>query len=424
MPLFAKRRRQWRGKHALDMPIKHHSIITWEQNHVRAAVVELGQGMGEMLGVAAAPVHGVEPSCHPDVDRWVAGCGKALTQAEDMTPLACGRKIVPDHVTMSIPGPVTQTLPIEVAVRRRNANHGITLSELTALMLRGYRKAQDVLGARGKELRMDFVSGAVSRVKLDGQVVLDPMGLHGQSLAVEMTFCLAPLEWIRALEAVAEQLKLNLMAIVPDHALCAAPATDYESMFVALYESATLLNLVRCGRLAWSATIERGERKLLTEIAHEVDAALGESTAHQPDALIRAFRAGTLRPNVQNQVSSAYWSALRQWMTDLAQQYRQKQSDSWAPHHVYVWDVTHRLPEAALALGTPFWEHLLPFERCPEVVTLDAPMVPNVLDRSGQGNDNTYLVLRALARHLVGLFSPGNSLDRSLAGIIASSGRG
>ena len=50
-------------------------------------------------------------------------------------------------------------------------------------------------------------------------------------------------------------------------------------------------------------------------------------------------------------------------------------------------------------------------------------MVPNVLDRSGQGGDRAYLVLRALARHLVGLFVPSPSLDRTLAAIVASGGK-
>jgi len=421
MPSIGRRRRRKRS--ALSMPVKQHSIVTWEQNHVRAAVVELAQGVGEMLGVAAAPVHGVDPSCRPDIDRWVAGCGRALTQAEDMTPAVCGRKIVPDHVTMSIPGPITLTLPVKVSWRRRNPKQGITLGEMSHLMVRGYRKAQDLLGTRFRDLRVDFVSGAVSGIQLDGQTVLDPIGLHGQQLGLEMSFCLAPIEWIRALQEVARQLNLNLTAIAPDHTLCAAAATDYEALLVSLYDDATLLSLVRCGRIAWSASLEQGERQLLASVASKVDASLGERTAHQPDALIRAFRSGTLLPHVSDQVSSAFWETLRSWMSSMAGQYRQKQSDSWAPHHIYAWDVTRRLPEAAMALDTPFWERLLPFERCPEIVPLDAPMVPNVLDRSGQGSDRTYLVLRALARHLVGLFVPTASLDRTLAAIIASGGK-
>ena len=421
---FGRRKRHWRGKSALEMPIKHHSIVTWEQNHVRAAVVELGQGVAELHGVAAAPVHGISASCRPDIDRWVAGCSKALAQAEDMTPRTGNRKIVPDHVTMSLPGPVTQTLPVEVSYRRRNANHGVTLGELSALLSRGYRKAQDILGTRSQKTRVDFCSGNVAQVMLDGQVVLDPIGLHGEALALQMSFCLAPLEWIRALEIVADRLNLNLMAIVPDHVICASPIPDNEALLVALYEHRTLIGLARRGRLAWCQPVDLGEREMALGIVQAVNGAFGDSRARQADALMRAYRAGRLRPDVEAELVRAFWLALRNWMTAMATQYRYARHDESAPHHVYFWDMTRRLPEAASSLETPFWEHALHFGRCPEVITLQVSMIPNVLDRTTQASGMAYLVLRGLARYVAGLFGPGNSLDRVLAGVIATSGQG
>jgi hypothetical protein len=406
------------------MPIKHHSIVTWEQNHVRAAVVELGQGVAELLGVAAAPVHGIDISCHPDIERWVAGVGKALTQAEDMTPETCGRKTVPNHVTMSIPGPVTQTMPVEITFRRRNAAHGVTLGELTALLERGYRKGQDILGTRSREMRTDFISGTVAQISLDDQVVLDPLGLHGQVLTLQMSFSLAPLEWIRALELVADRLKLDLVAMVPDHAICAAPAADNEALLVALYDQASLLSLVRRGRVAWTQMAPQGEREVVQAVVRAVNAAYEESGARHPDGLMRAYRAGSLRTDVENTVINAFWLSLRNWMNALAGEYRAARGDEWAPHHIYFWDVTRRLPEAAASLETPFWERALPFDRAPEVIALETPMIPNVLDRTGQAGDRGNLVLRSLAHYLAGLFGAGNSLDRILASIIATSGRG
>lgn len=392
-----------------ESSVVHYSIVTWEKDHVRAAVVELTEGSAELMGVAAAPIHGIGRTSHPDLDRWVAGCDKALTQAEDMTAALSGRKLVPDYAIMSVPTEVTHSLPVATSRRRRDASVACTLDELRALLQRGYRQAQDVVGAHARDANEDIIHGSLTEVCLDGQAVESPLGLHGEQFDARMSFSLAPLEWIRALEIVAERLELRLTAIVPQNVTFASPLPDTSALLILLDEEHTSLNLVRNGHLRWASLVEIGERDMIGTTAE----ALG-LRGRQADALMRAYRARQLREDAEIRVARVFWGELRRWMTALAESIKGAAEGPSIPSRIYFADMTRRIPEALQSLTTPFWEQSLSPDRCPEVIEFGVSTVRDVLDRTTQATGPAFLPLRALAHYVAELYIPQNDLDRAL----------
>jgi len=376
---------------------------------VRASVVELAEGAAELMGVAAVPVHGIGRTSHPDLDRWVAGCDKALSQAEDMTPSSCRRKLVPDYATMSVPAEVTRSLPLVVSHKRRNARNGVTFEELRALARKGYRKAQDVERDRSKEMTEDFIYGSVAEIALNDQVVVEPYGLQGERLAMRMDFYLAPLEWIRALEIVSERLQLGLTAIVPQHAALASSLPGPASLLIVLDEHHTIVSMVRRGRLEWATLVEIGEQSIVRATAE----ALGLG-GRQADALMRIYRASQLKPEHELQLARVFWAELRGWMRAMAESAVKVAGDDRLPHKIHLLDATGRFPEGLPSLETPFWEKCLPFDRCPEVVALGVNSVRDVLDCTAQAGGAASLPLRALAHQVALLYAPGRNLDRAV----------
>ena len=407
-------RRRHRSGGIPVIPSRHHSVVTWERGHVRGGVVRVGQGAAEIIGVAAAPVHGIGRTTHPDLDRWVAGCEKALSQAEEMTVASNGHKVVPDHVVMAIPSEITEGLPILISRRRHDPKSAITYDEVTGLIRRGYRRAQDVLGARSEKLDRDIVAGTIAEVALDDRVVDDPVGLQGEFLQLRMHFCLSPYEWIRALQIVCERLELGLTAIVPQHMAYGFPLTDSQALLVLLDEHHSTVSIARHGRLEWAKLVELGEQ----EIIAETGGTLGLH-GRQTGALMRAYRAGQLREGVEIQVAGAFWIELRKWMAALAAAALEGLRSEYAPSRIYFLDLTRRLPEARSSLETPFWEAQLPFRRCPEAETLSANTIRDVLDCTAQAGGADYLSLRALAHYVAQISLPGNNLDRAIVQTIA-----
>jgi hypothetical protein len=409
MALFSQRANDDAGA-----AMRFHSVITWENGHVRAAVLKLGDGTAELMGVAAAPVHGSGGSSLPDVERWCAGGARALTQAEGMTAQTGSRKAVPNHVTMCVPSEVTQDLTVTVSQRRRSADRSISFDELRALLRKGYRTAQDSLETRSREggarTSYEIVWGAIARMHIDGQPVVDPEGMYGQAIDIDLAFALVQIEWIRALEAVADRLELRLEAIVPHHVAYAAPITEPLALLVVLDAEQSLAGLVRRGRLAWVARAPIGVQQMVKGATRGLNL-----SDRQVNTLMRAFRAGQLREDFQLDLARSLWVELRRWMATLAERARQTSPVGTYPHRVYICDVTRSMPEGRLSLETPFWEQQLPFGRAPEVVEMDVSLVHNVLDWTSHASGGAFLLLRSLAHHVGRLYAPGSELDRVLA---------
>lgn len=404
-----------RGKtsHRPDAAALYHSIVSWEREHVRASVVELSEGAAELVGVASAALPGAGREGHLDPDLWFASCDKALTQAEDMTGRFVGHQIVPDYVTMGVPVDLTRTVSIAFARQRQDARAAITSDEMRLLLERGYRKAQDILGTRDKGADEDIIHGSVAEVLMDGQAVGEPVGLHGEQVELRMSFCVAPLGWIRALESLAERLKLRLTVLVPQHVALACTLPDAAALLVLLDAHSTSLSLVRHGLIEWATLVDVGEQDMTGATAAALDL-----RGHQADALMRAYRAGQLREEIALQVARAFWEQLRAWMTALASGVWAVAPNATMPQRVYFWDMTHRVPEALDALKTPFWERALRFGRCPEVLNLETHAVRDVLDCTAQAVGSAYLLLRALARYAAQLYGPSGGLERICAQLI------
>lgn len=394
--------------------VAHHSILTWERGHVRAAVVQLDEGAAELLGVSVVPVHGLGGTHHPDIDRWVAGCEDALTQAEDMTALT-GRKWVPNHVTMCVSSELTRGLPVTVPWERKRPDEPIAFEEVGVLLQRCYRRAQDMIDSGGQGAE-DIVWGTVTELRLDGQRVPNPLGLRGRQLEARVHFALAPIEWLRSLEIVAERLEVGLTGIVPENVVYAAALGEPLALLVLLDEDHTSISLVCDGRLQWSTVVPVGEREISGGTAEAL-----ELQGRQAEALMRAYRSGQLRDDVELALARAYWAELRRWMRTMADgvtTIRNGDAGTPLPATIYFADVTRRAPEALPSLGTPFWERCLPFERCPEAVAYTVSTIRDVLDCTTQASGPAFVLLRALARYVAQLNAPGDNLDRTLAEMI------
>ena len=386
----------------------YHSLITLERHLVRAAVVELSDGAAQLLGVATAPVHDLGPTGQPDVDRWAAGCERALSEAEEMSRRAAGRKVVPDEVTISLPSPLAQSVAVS-ADRRRNARERISDSELTSVVRRALRQAQDLLDGDGPKVDRDIVWGGVAEALVDGKVVLDPVGLHGSVLEVRACFSTAPHGWVRALEVVAERLELGLRGIVPEEIALSSVVPDGRALLVTLGEAHSLVSEVVRGRPHWTVAVPYGERQILAVVAEGV-----EFKERQVDALMRVYRSGHLRADVEERVALAFWRGLRRWMSAMAEAVQRSYPADGYPHRAWFYDLTRRMPEAEKALGTPSWERALPFGRCPEIKAVAPGVIASVLDCTTQATGDGYCLTRALARHAARVYRDEANLDRML----------
>jgi len=400
---------------------RHHTIVSWAPGCVYTSVVEMESGSAQIVGLSSQslePHVGVATE-QPDVDSWATHCDESLSQAEDMTVRHCGRKLVPDWATMSVPVETTRSHPIVVRRTRREPSSGVTEQEIQSLLKLGYRSAQDETSAPSQATSAptkadeDIVFGSVAEVSLDGQVVVDPLGLHGEQIQIRLNFFLLPLPWIRALEIVCDRLGLCLQSIVPQQAAYASPLPDPECLLFVVEPHCTSIGLVRRGRLEWAVLANIGADDVVEQAANTFDL-----RGQQSRALISAYRGGRLQQDLELKLARAFWRKLRQWMRTLAETIGDSARGPNLPHRIYVVDASQNLPEAVPCLQTPFWEQLLPFERCPEAHVVDAGMVRKVLDLTAQASAPRFLPIRTLAHLAAQVYTNEHSLDAAMIDIV------
>ena len=206
----------------------------------------------------------------------------------------------------------------------------MTLDELRAGLRRGYRMAQDILANRHSDTAGEIVWGSISSVRLSGQIVRDPLRVAGEPLELAMNFCLAPLDWVRALEIVANRLQLALTHVIPDHVVLASLAPEPSALSVLLDKSQSRISLARHGRLEWAGVAEIGA----TAMIHAVTSPI-HMDGRQAEALLRAYRGGQLREEIETALARTFWQELRRWMQSLADAARTGMRESSLPHRVY-----------------------------------------------------------------------------------------
>lgn len=393
-----------------------HTLLCWDDGRVQAGVVRLNNGSAELLGVATSMTDGLKRSGNPDMDRWLAGADQAISQAEEMTPLAGNRKVVPDYLAICVPSNLVESLPLTVMRDRRGQNEAISRMEVQALLERGFRQAQDDL--ESQDPHGEIIYGSIGQFALDGQYIPEPVGLHGGQLEASLCFNTVPLEWLRAMEMLAQRLELVLTLMVPEQAAFAGAITDDNAWLIILDDHYTCIGLVNRGYLMWSAKIPVGEREIVGEI--------GKAMALQGRAMdvqMRTYRDGKLSQEVEDRLIRAFWVQLRRWMSDLANEASKALSGNRAnPSTIYLVDQSGSMSEAKESLQSSFWEHLLPFNPGPQVLSQDALTVHDVLDCTAQANSPTFLLLRGLAHAVAQASAAGNNWERNLLQIVRGRG--
>lgn len=389
-----------------------HSVLSWERDHVRAAVVKLSDGVADLLGVGVSPVHGLGRAQYPDPERWYVGADLALTQAEDLSEHGrYGRKAVADSATMSVPDSVTRAVMVRPKHERSHPLRPIKTDDVRALLQRGYREALDWLDRHQQERRLIITCGSTGQVRLDGRPVLDAIGLQGTLLEADMCFFAVPAEWMHTLESLAEKLELSLSSIIPQQLAYVAPVTEGLTLFIDDHEST--LDLVRQGNIAWSARCEMGAIEIVNQT-------LGGLPLPAPGygQLMQEYRRATLGQENLDLIASRYWAALQTWMDCLCESVPDPHRQSRLPQTIYGLDLSRKVPEALLALETPRWEKALSFRGCPQSVPLESLKGGHIIDWTSENSSPAPLSLASLAFFTARQFSAAGDLDRALLGIV------
>ena len=183
------------------------------------------QEMGDMHMGAIADIAGV-----------VQNCEAALTEAEDQAGVQAKR------VVIGIAGELVKGITNTIRYRRPQPDKALDVAEMEFIIekvqerAQGKAQAQIALETGNEDVEVKLVNSALVSIHIDGYKVSNPIGFQGRDVAVQIYTAFAPMVHIGALEKVADELALELVAVAaePFAVSRSVLGTDANSSFTAI----------------------------------------------------------------------------------------------------------------------------------------------------------------------------------------------
>ncbi len=383
----------------------HYTILDIGTEYIKALVVKREEGRGIVLGVGRVrqSLSDMQAGSVADIQAVIDSCDKALSEAEDMC------QVIPGQAVIGIAGEQVRGFSTTVAKQRPQSQAKITQAEIaTALQAVQRRALKEAVRQMSQDLgvtdvNVKLVHSSVTSVKVDGYSVNNPLDFQGDVMEITVFNTFAPLAHIGALQTIAQELDLELVATVAEpYALARGCASgdvlELGGIFVDVGGGTTDIALVRHGGIEATRMFALGGRSFTRRIASELTMPLDEAelfkVAHGEGRLPAEQRAMAHRAVTGNAEVLAQGVALV--LEDLA-------GSEPLPPAIYLAGGGASLPEVAEQLLAFEWTDAVPFPRRPSVKVLGPGDVVDVYDTTGLLGSSQDVTPMGLARHAVSL---------------------
>ena len=185
---------------------------------VKALVGRVVGNEVEIIGVGRShqELSDMQAGAVADIAAVVANCDRALAAAEQQANVSARTAII------GIAGELVKGTTSTVRFKRQNSSKEISIDEMSKIIdlvqERAEAKARHQLAWElgGKDVDVRLVNSALVRIDIDGYKVTNPVGFQGGDVVIEMYTAFAPMIHIGALERVATELDLELLAVAAE----------------------------------------------------------------------------------------------------------------------------------------------------------------------------------------------------------------
>ena len=368
---------------------------------VKALIAKINGETLEIVGVGRArqDVSDMHSGAIADISGVVKNCEEALSEAEDQAGLQAKRAVI------GIAGELVKGVTNTIRYRRPQPDKPLDTNEMEFIIEKVQERAQTkaqkqiALETGNEEVEVKLVNSALVSIHIDGYKVSNPIGFQGRDVAVQIYTAFAPMVHIGALERVADELALELVAVAaePFAVSRSVLGNDASSNFTAILADigggTTDIAVVNDGGVEGTKMFGIGGRSFTRTIASEMD--LNYSDAEKLKVNIESEQ---IKPTIKKQASEAIEKTLDVWLAGVELALSEFDSVDHLPNRILLCGGGASLARLVEVLSEREWYKELPFTKRPTVHHISPSEVVGITDTTGKADDHTYITAMGLLR--------------------------
>lgn len=368
---------------------------------VKALIAKLDGDTLNIVGVGRArqELSDMHSGAIADIAGVVRNCEDALSEAEDQAGLQAKR------VVIGIAGELVKGVTNTIRYRRPQPDRPLDTAEMEFIIEKVQERAQGkaqkqiALETGNDEVEVKLVNSALVSIHIDGYKVSNPIGFQGRDVAVQIYTAFAPMVHIGALERVADELSLELLAVAAEPFAVSRTmlGSDVNSNFTAVLADVgggtTDIAVVNDGGVEGTKMFGIGGRSFTNTIASEMNLSYADA-----EKLKVNIGHSQIKASVAKEVDEAVDKTLEVWVAGVELALSEFDSVDHLPNRILLCGGGASLEKLVHELQKSEWHKDLPFTKKPTVHYIQPADVIGITDSTDQVNDHTYITAMGLLR--------------------------
>ncbi len=368
---------------------------------VKALVAEIHEDEIRVIGVGRArqDVADMHSGAIADIASVVENCEKALIEAEDQAEIQAKKAVI------GIAGELVKGATNTIKYRRPQPNRPLDEAEMEFIIDKIQERAQlkaqreIALETGNQEAEIKLVNSAIVGIHIDGYKVSNPIGFQGKDVSIQIYTAFAPTVHIGAIERVANELALDLIAVAAEPFAVARSVvgSDSSSSFTAILADigggTTDIAVVNDGGVEGTKMFGIGGRSFTNQIANELSLSYKNA-----EKLKLNLSNEKLKSSIAKQAIDAIDNTLDVWISGVELALSDFEDLDYLPNKILLCGGGSSLESLVDRLENDDWWKELPFNKKPKVKHIKPEEVYGVIDESGKINDHTFITAMGLLR--------------------------
>jgi cell division protein FtsA len=319
-----------------------------------------------------------------DISGVIETCKISISQALEKANIKKVKKAI-----VGIAGELVKGTTTTVHYERGNPDSRIDFPELKNIIQKVQTKAyeriqQQIEWETGQDIEVKLINAAIVDVRIDGYQVTNPIGFQGKDVSVSIFNAYAPMIHLGALQAIADELNIDLLSIAAEPYAVARSvdyddALDFSAIFIDIGGGTTDIAVVRNGGLEGTKMFAFGGRAFTKKLAQELRIDFEEA-----EELKIKYAEGKLGEDVSSKVGQILQSDASVWLSGVELSLAEFAGSDVLPSKILLCGGGSGLPDIKNILLTSEWVTSLPFSKTPSVNYLQPRDVVRIIDQTNE----------------------------------------